>query len=226
MRLQLHYDLIDAIDSDSYESFYDSLDIHQRLDLLRYSEEFADGKSIYQIPQYFYDKYTVYTDVLKMTLTQFIYLEHEFPSGMTKRLISLIIRPKDETSFDDTTDSEEDHVKSLMEEDATVIMSVFKQLKANREFTLFTKFNGVIYTRYEPMDGEEEEPRQTDPFTERWFWYAIVRRLSNNDITKFDKIYELRMSVVLIDLAYQAQLAEVEENDRRAQEAAQAARYR
>ena len=46
MRLQLHYDLIDAIDSDSYESFYDSLDIHQRLDLLRYSEEFADGKSI------------------------------------------------------------------------------------------------------------------------------------------------------------------------------------
>ena len=226
MRLQLHYDLIDAIDSDSYESFYDSLDIHQRLDLLRYSEEFADGKSIYQIPQDFYDKYTVYTDVLKMTLTQFIYLEHEFSSGMTKRLISLIIRPKDETSFDDTTDSEEDHIKSLMEEDATVIMSVFKQLKANREFTLFTKFNGVIYTRYEPMEGEEEETRQTDPFTERWFWYAIVRRLANNDITKFDKIYELRMSDVLIDLAYQAQLAEVEENDRRAQEAAQAARYR
>lgn len=226
MRLKLHYELIDAIEGGTYEEFYDTLNTDQKLQLIRYAELSASPHPFNISSSKIYNNYKVYTDILDMSLTQFIYLEHEFGSGMTERLMSLIIRPLGEESFDDTTPNEQSHVDGLLEEDAYEMLSIYKQLKANREFTLFTKFNGVIYTRYEPEEGEEVEPRETDPFTERWFWYSIVRRLANNDITKFDNIYELKMSVVLIDLAYQIQLAEIEENERRAQEAASSARYR
>jgi len=53
-----------------------------------------------------------------------------------------------------------------------------------------------------------------------------VKRLANNDITKFSEIYSLRMGEVLVDLAYETQLNEMEENQRRAEEARNSARYR
>ena len=217
---------MDAIDSDTYESFYDSLGGDEKLELLRYAQLFSAEKIAPLDNWKISSKYKIYTDILDMSLTQFIYLEHEFNSGMTERLISLIIRPLGENSFDDTTPNEQSHIDSILEEDAHEVISIYKHLRNNRELTLFTKFNGVIYTKHEPEEGEEQEPKTTDPFTERWFWYSIVRRLANNDITKFDSIYELKMSAVLIDLAYQTQLAEIEENERRAQDAINSARYR
>jgi hypothetical protein len=90
----------------------------------------------------------------------------------------------------------------------------------SREYVLFTKFEGVIYNRYELEEGEEEEePEEPDTFTERWFWYSIVRALANEDLQKFQYVYDMRMSDVLVELAYRVQLSKRIEAERRAEEA-------
>jgi hypothetical protein len=78
----------------------------------------------------------------------------------------------------------------------------------------------VIYNRYELEEGEEEEgePEEPDPFTERWFWYSIVRTLANEDLQKFQYVYDMKMSDVLVELAYRVQLSKRIEAERRAEE--------
>jgi hypothetical protein len=69
------------------------------------------------------------------------------------------------------------------------------------------------------MDEEEDEPEEPDTFNERWFWYAIVRALANEDLTKFQFVYDMKMSDVLVEMAYRVQLAKRIEAERRAEEA-------
>jgi hypothetical protein len=108
----------------------------------------------------------------------------------------------------------------LYEEDASVIQMVTKSLMHNREYVLFTKFDGVIYSKVEPSEDEEDdEPEAPDTFNERWFWYSIVRALANEDLQKFDFVYSMKMSDVLVELAYRTQLSQRIENERRAEEA-------
>ena len=77
----------------------------------------------------------------------------------------------------------------------------------------------MIYNRYELEEGEEEEePEEPDPFTERWFWYSIVRALANEDLQKFQYVYDMKMSDVLVELAYRVQLSKRIEAERRAEE--------
>lgn len=215
----------EALKQERLEEYFSELTAPQRLDLMRYTEVIAGDKIGSLEGVSMGERYNVYTDITKMSLSQFIYFEHEFGNELTEGFVSLFVRPKDEVSFDNTTDAEDKHLQSLLEEDILEILQIFHALKMNREFVLFTKFNGVIYTRVEVEEGEDDD-YAPNPFTQRWFWYSIVRKLANDDITRFDKIYELKMSDVLVDLAYQIQLAEVEENERRAQEALHAARYR
>ena len=103
-------------------------------------------------------------------------------------------------------------MKSLLGEDAMSLFKIVNDLMSNREFNLFTRFDGVIYSKREKVEGEEDElePSQEESFEENWFFYKIVRTLANEDITKFSKIYSLRMSEVLVELSYRAQYAIIE----------------
>jgi hypothetical protein len=157
-----------------------------------------------------------------MSLTQFILLEYAIKADFDEsKIASICIRPKDEVEFDNTDqEREEEHLTKLYEEDAPVIQMVTKSLMHNREYVLFTKFDGVIYNKVEPSEDEEEdEPEAPDTFNERWFWYSIVRALANEDLQKFDFVYSMKMSDVLIELAYRTQLNQRIENERRAEEA-------
>ena len=168
------------------------------------------------------DRYNVCTDILKMSLTQFILLEHAIKSDFNESLIaSIIIRPKDEVEFDNTDQEQEEKlIDSIYEEDAVAVSHIIKSMMHNREYLLFTKFEGVIYSRIEPTEGEEEEDEsEPDTFNERWFWYSIVRTLANEDLTKFQFVYDMKMSDVLVEMAYRVQLSRRIDAERRAEEA-------
>lgn len=206
----------------------DDLTLMQRLEVLRDEQRpEADPKTIYS-------KYRVYTNLLDMTLSQFIYLEAEIrqPQPSEQRIVQLLVRPIDEDEFDDTAPQEEHHLELLMGEDAYVLFKIINDFMTNREFVLFTRFDGVIYSRQEkgsePEPEEEDEDQdQQDQFEENWFFYKIVRTLANEDITKFSQIYSLRMSEVLVELSYRAQLSIIENAKARQEEArAKAMRHR
>jgi hypothetical protein len=169
------------------------------------------------------DRYNLYIDVLKMSLTQFILLEYAIKADFDETAIAgIIIRPNDEAEFDNTDqEKEEELMSSIYEEDAMAVTHIIKSMMQNRDYVLFTKFDGVLYNRYEPSEDEEEEeePEAPDTFNERWFWYAIVRALANEDLQKFDFVYSMKMSDVLVELAYRTQLNQRIEAERRAEEA-------
>jgi hypothetical protein len=159
-----------------------------------------------------------------MSLTQFILLEYAIKADFDEASVaSICIRPKEEPEFDNTDQQkEEDHLSNLYEEDAATIQFVIKSLMHKREYNLLTKFEGVIYNKIEEdeeSDEQDDEPQVVDTFNERWFWYAIVRTLANEDLQKFDFVYSMKMSDVLIELAYRTQLNQRIENERRAEEA-------
>lgn len=181
----------------------DDLSLKERLEILRDTND---------NPPTEITSFKVYRDLLEMTLAQFIYLEHELKQERPseERLVQLLIRPIDEVEFDDTQESEQAHLDALMELDAGAAFAAIRDLMNNREMVLFTRFDGVIYNRVEPSELDEEDAEEDNSFENNWFFYNIVRTLANEDITKFKEIYSLRMSEVLVEMAYRVQLSIIE----------------
>lgn len=181
----------------------DDLSLKERLEILRDTND---------NPATEITSFKVYRDLLEMTLAQFIYLEHELKQEKPseERLVQLLIRPIDEVEFDDTQESEQAHLDALMELDAGAAFAAIRDLMNNREMVLFTRFDGVIYNRVEPSELDEEDAEEDNSFENNWFFYNIVRTLANEDITKFKEIYSLRMSEVLVEMAYRVQLSIIE----------------
>jgi len=222
MKFGLKLKLADAISNDRLEQFLKEISISERLDVMDAADALNEGSFRAIDASSMADRYNVYTDILKMSLTQFILLEHTIKNGFDESSIAaLIIRPKDEPEFDNTDqEKEEKLIDSIYEEDAVAVAHIIKSMMQNRDYVLFTKFEGVIYNRIEPIEGEEEEePDEPDTFNERWFWYSIVRALANEDLTKFQFVYDMKMSDVLVEMAYRVQLAKRIEAERRAEEA-------
>ena len=222
MKFGLKLKLVEAIKSDSLEKFLSDISPGEHVDVMRGIDALTDPTLRAVDASSLYQRYNVFTDILKMSLTQFILLEYAIKADFDEsKIASICIRPKDEVEFDNTDqEREEEHLTKLYEEDASVIQMVTKSLMHNREYVLFTKFDGVIYNKVEPSEDEEDdEPEAPDTFNERWFWYSIVRALANEDLQKFDFVYSMKMSDVLVELAYRTQLNQRIENERRAEEA-------
>ena len=239
MKFGTHIKLHQASDENSLEQFLASLSPVEKLDLIR------DRDSVYPLPKSpdpkrvkdMSEKYNLYTNILNMSLGQFIMLENELRSenGDDAVIASLVIRPKDEISFDNEDHDREDSIiESICNEHTLDVYSVVLTMMLNRDFILFSKFSGVIYNR---VDEREEEPEEVEDektdskiddeaFNAQWFWYKIVRDLAMNDITRLNEIYELKMSVVMVELAYKAQKGILENARARAEEARQRALYR
>ena len=222
MKFGLKLKLVDAIKNDRVEEFTKEIGAEERVDVMRGVDALTDPTLRAVDASYLYERYNVFTDILKMSLTQFILLEYAIKADFDEsKIASICIRPKEEVEFDNTDqEREEEHLTKLYDEDASVIQMVTKSLMHNREYVLFTKFDGVIYSKVEPSEDEEDyEPEAPDTFNERWFWYSIVRALANEDLQKFDFVYSMKMSDVLVELAYRTQLSQRIENERRAEEA-------
>jgi hypothetical protein len=222
MKFGLKLKLTDALREDKLEQFLKDISISERIDVMRAADRLDEGSFRAVDASSIAERYNVFTDILKMSLTQFILLEYAIKGGFDEASIAqIVIRPKDELEFDNTDqDKEETLMSAIYEEDAVAVSHIIKSMMQNRDYVLFTKFEGVIYNRIEPIEGEEEEePDEPDTFNERWFWYSIVRALANEDLTKFQFVYDMKMSDVLVEMAYRVQLAKRIEAERRAEEA-------
>jgi hypothetical protein len=223
MKFGLKLKLVEAIREDKVDQFILDISAGERVDVMRGVDALVDPTLRAVDASSLYERYNVFTDILKMSLTQFILLEYAIKADFDEaKIASICIRPKDETEFDNTDqEREEEHLSSIYDEDSAAVTYVIKSIMHNRDYVLFTKFDGVIYSRIEPVEGEEddEEDSAPDPFNERWFWYSIVRALANEDLQKFDFVYSMKMSDVLVELAYRTQLNQRIEAERRAEEA-------
>jgi hypothetical protein len=237
MKLKTHIDFIESIESNTYTEFVKGLSAIDKLDFINNQDK------VYPLPKSpdpvrvrnMSDKYNLYINILQMNLGQFIMLESQIRSSRKRDdiIASLVIRPKDELNFDNENQiREEEIIKTLLDEDVLDVHSVILSMMLNRDYILFTKFSGVIYNRIDDKEDEQEEEEDKtnqigdDEFNSQWFWYKIVRQLANEDITMFDKIYELKMSVVMVELSFLAQKSILENARARSEEARQRALYR
>ena len=222
MKFGLKLKMSEALKRDQLEKFLNDISALEKLDVIRAADTFEDSRFKTIDASSIAERYNVYTDITKMSLTQFILLEYAIKADFDEASVaSIVIRPKEEKEFDNTDqDVEEKLVSEIFEEDALAVSHIISSMMKNREYVLFTKFEGVIYDKIElDEDEDEDETDEPDTFTERWFWYSIVRSLANEDLTKFQFVYDMKMSDVLVEMAYRVQLAKRQEAERRAEEA-------
>ena len=238
MRFGTHIRLYDAIEQNDIENFVDSLSIEEQIEIERAKMKIyplpksPDPERVREMAQ----SYNLYTNILSMKLGQFIMLESQLRSKDPRDEIiaSLIIRPKDELEYDNEDPEREERIlNQIYEEQLLDVHSVIVSMMLNRDYTLFTKFSGVIYNKVEPSEEEPDDEPQNDDgkigdeeFNSQWFWYRIVRELAQGDIRRFNDIYDLKMSVVMVELAFLAQKSILENARMRAEEARQKALYR
>jgi hypothetical protein len=176
------------------------------------------------------ESFNVYTNVMDLVLGQFIMLE-QIITGKTKfntdaendlAIAELILRPKHHKVFDNENakDEEENRYKILN----SPVQDVYNALSSfldNREFVLFKQFSGVFY---EIPDDDEEEEEGGDVtaeqlFAQQWYWYSMVRMLAQEDITRYEDIYMLKMATVMPEMSFIAQRSKIESARQRQSEA-------
>jgi hypothetical protein len=134
----------------------------------------------------------------------------------------LLLRPSHHEEFDNETPEDEViNEENILSSPVQDVYNVINRYLDNRDFVLFKQFSGVFY---EISDDDEEEGVEEDKeqdktsenlFHQQWYWYSIVRKLANEDITKYNEIYMLNMSVVLPEMSYLAQREKIESTQRR-----------
>ena len=237
MRFGTHLKLLEAIEQERYDEFFSEASVNERVEIIKAKEDVyplpktPDPERVREMSK----RYNLYTNILHMKLGQFIMLELQIRSKNSRDevIASLVIRPKDEDAYDNEDAAREEQItKTLYSEHILDIHSVILSMMLNRDFILFTKFSGVIYNRVETEEEEEEQEEGEsntigdEEFNSQWFWYRIVRDLAQGDIRRFNDIYDLRMSVVMVELAFLAQKSILENVRMRADEARQKAIYR
>lgn len=156
-----------------------------------------------------------------MTFGQFISAEVILTSGDNsidniKKLASIIIRPLKEVIF--SNDNEEDEIKLnnlILNYDAREIMEYIEKYKRLRNDYIKKKYRGVFYmVNRDDKELTEDEVSgkdvDKDEFIKQWYWYAITRRLAEEDIvilqdksvSKFENALNTKMSIVAPDIAY------------------------
>lgn len=230
MTLRDHIAFMDAIRAGRFEEFIEEFGPADRVDMMRDIEE------VYPLPkrpdpkrvEAMADKYRVYDDITSMILSQFIMMEMEINQGGSSdiNLATIIIRPNDEEDYDNSdVHYEREHEGNILDEDVLDVSSCILSMFVNREHTLMKRFAGVLYDA--PVEGEEGEEDAEESaeaaFSKNWFFYAIIRDLAGEDITKYDFVQNMRMSDVLVEMAYRRQRDKIIEARRKEEEARQRA---
>tara|TARA_R110000744_G_scaffold195989_1_gene315166 strand:- start:215 stop:733 length:519 start_codon:yes stop_codon:yes gene_type:complete len=168
---------------------------------------------------------------MDLVLGQFIMLE-QIITGKTKfetesdndlALAELLIRPKNQQVFDnENIEKEKENREDILNTPVHEVYSVLGKFLENREFVLFKQFAGVFYeTPDEELNEEDSDTDKTSEslFNQQWYWYSVVRMLANEDITKYEDIYMLKMSTVMPEMSFLAQKSKIESAEQRQQQA-------
>ena len=211
-------------DANTLERKMKQLSIERRLKI------FNDIEESYPIQYHRVDykelDFNASTKVLDLVLGQFIMIEQVFtgknpmPQYLADlHILTLILRPKHHTEFDNTdAEAELENRKNVMQLPVSLAMSILKDFVDDRNRVLFEEFKGVFY---DPDAEKEEEDEETDEefrkandfeykFKEQWYWYNIVRKLAGEDVLKYDKVYMLKMETVLPELSFLIQKSKLD----------------
>lgn len=198
------------------ERYYDSLSVYDKVEAIKTFRKIQEA-GFDDAENSIYSNYNVITDIESMVLGQFIMIEQIMNTQTdTKELqvLNLIVRPKDDQEFNYiNSEVEQQHSKTIAQLDAIEGIQIFNKFVAQREETLFKKFKGVIYQEPdESITDEEKEPDNSPEaqFGRMWYWYSIIRELAGEDILKHDQVNMLKMSKVLVELAYKIQKGRIE----------------
>lgn len=175
---------------------------------------------------------SVVKSVYELVLGQFIMIEqiitgkstYEYEAINDLELAKLIIRPDHHDIFDNGDDEvERQNEQDILNASVQDVYTVLQRFLKNRDLVLFEQFKGVFY---EVPDEDEEDEESTEEertaeslFQQQWYWYSMVRMLAKEDITKYEDIYMLNMSVVMPEMSYLAQKNKIESARQRQQQA-------
>lgn len=175
---------------------------------------------------------SVVKSVYQLVLGQFIMIEqiitgkstYEYEAINDLELAKLIVRPDHHDIFDNGNDEvENQNEQDILNASVQDVYTVLQKFLKNRDLVLFEQFKGVFYeVPDEDEDDEEstEEERTAESlFQQQWYWYSMVRMLAKEDITKYEDIYMLNMSVVMPEMSYLAQKNKIESARQRQQQA-------
>lgn len=175
---------------------------------------------------------SVVKSVYELVLGQFIMIEqiitgkstYEYEAINDLELAKLIVRPDHHDIFDNGNDEvENQNEQDILNASVQDVYTVLQKFLKNRDLVLFEQFKGVFY---EVPDEDEEDEESTEEertaeslFQQQWYWYSMVRMLAKEDITKYEDIYMLNMSVVMPEMSYLAQKNKIESARQRQQQA-------
>lgn len=175
---------------------------------------------------------SVVKSVYELVLGQFIMIEqiitgkstYEYEAINDLELAKLIIRPDHHDIFDNGDEEvENQNEQDILNASVQDVYTVLQKFLKNRDLVLFEQFKGVFY---EVLDEDEEDEESTEEertaeslFQQQWYWYSMVRMLAKEDITRYEDIYMLNMSVVMPEMSYLAQKNKIESARQRQQQA-------
>ena len=165
--------------------------------------------------------FNCYSTINELILGQFIMIEqiitgkvnYESSAHNDLELAKLIMRPNHHKVFDnENTEDEKLNQQKILDTDVRQVYAVLQKFLDDREFVLFKQFKGVFYEVSEDEASEEELQEKTGEslFQQQWYWYSMVRLLAKEDITRYNDIYMLNMSVVMPEMSYLAQKNKIE----------------
>ena len=214
------------------EVYLQTLGLAERLEMTRAIEETYPIKHSDSVSKYIKDNFSYTLDVESAVLGQFIMLEQIVTGKTTFKddnerdlaFAKLILRPKHHEDFDnEDIEEEKKNGEAILASPVQDVYNAVNIYLDNRDFVLFKQFSGVFYEvkdeKYEKEEEQIEDETSEKLFSQQWYWYSIVRRLANEDITKYNEIYMLKMSTVLPEMSYLAQRDKIEGAANRRQQA-------
>ena len=164
-------------------------------------------------------------NINNISFGHFIILEkilgYEIPSEKKVEMTSqYLLRPLNEDLLDNSdAEKERAHIDNVYRESIGNIYGVFNRYLKIRNEYLYKTYNGVIYAALDESESDEEKSEGTNIdssqsarqfHSKKFFWNSMISTLANGDIFSFDKVVDLRMSVVMPYLAEKRSLEIVE----------------
>lgn len=174
-------------------------------------------------------KYNVYFDVDSLVLGQFIAIETGFSNksmDAADRLLNValnIIRPILDLHFDnENVEKEQRHRNDVLNEKSQYVLRIIELFLKNRNEFLYEKYDGVFYVSKSEQEEEKEEKEDEEKNTfdvinsgSEWYWYSLLKTLSNNNIHDHAKSLMLPMPEVAMFVAYMRHEEKQQEYNRR-----------
>jgi hypothetical protein len=201
--------------------YLESLKPHKRIEVMRDVSDVYPINNLNEIKEETLNSFKCHSKINHLILGQFIMIEqiitgkvnYESSAHNDLELAKLIMRPNHHEIFDnENIEDEEFNEKKILDTDVRQVYAVLQKFLDDREFVLFKQFKGVFYEVNEDEEYDEEVVEKTGEalFQQQWYWYSMVRLLAKEDITKYEDIYMLNMSVVMPEMSYLAQKNKIE----------------